>query len=421
VVCLGSIGGLQKKLRHIIYQCNFKIKEGKRKMSYNNEKNSGILKQDYDYFSHGLEGVAAFETSISYIDGKDGILIYRGIPIEELAKKSTYEETAYFLIYGSLPTKAELKKFSADLEAHISLNTEDIKWLKDFPVAAHPMDVLNTCVSLMSLPEGGDYEVGGESDLRAGIQIMGKIPSYIAAFDRIRKGKEPVPPDSKLSYAANFLWMLNGEKPKEKESKIMDLCLILHAEHGVCASTFGALVTSSTLADVYSSIVSAIGTLKGYLHGGANEQVIRMLERIGGPENVEKYISNVIKKKEKIMGFGHRVYKALDPRARILKKYARDLTDKRDEVLFKTALKVEELMEKKYGPKGIYPNVDFYSGFVYKALGIPTDLFTSIFAMARAAGWIAHILEYRESSRIFRPRGIYNGPVNVKYIPVKER
>jgi citrate synthase len=390
-------------------------------MSYNNEKNSGILKQDYDYFSHGLEGVAAFETSISYIDGKDGILIYRGIPIEELAKKSTYEETAYFLIYGSLPTKAELKKFSADLEAHISLNTEDIKWLKDFPVAAHPMDVLNTCVSLMSLPEGGDYEVGGESDLRAGIQIMGKIPSYIAAFDRIRKGKEPVPPDSKLSYAANFLWMLNGEKPKEKESKIMDLCLILHAEHGVCASTFGALVTSSTLADVYSSIVSAIGTLKGYLHGGANEQVIRMLERIGGPENVEKYISNVIKKKEKIMGFGHRVYKALDPRARILKKYARDLTDKRDEVLFKTALKVEELMEKKYGPKGIYPNVDFYSGFVYKALGIPTDLFTSIFAMARAAGWIAHILEYRESSRIFRPRGIYNGPVNVKYIPVKER
>jgi citrate synthase len=390
-------------------------------MNYKNKKIKGILKQDYQFFSHGLEGVAAFETSISYIDGTDGILIYRGIPIEELAEKSTYEETAYFLIYGSLPTKAELNKFSNDLENHISLDTEDIKWLKDFPVAAHPMDVLNTCVSLMSLPEGGDYEVGRQNDLKAGIQIMGKMPSIIAAFDRIRKGKEPIPPDNKLSYAANFLWMLNGEKPKEKEARILDLCLILHAEHGVCASTFATLVTSSTMADVYSSIVSGIGTLKGYLHGGANEQVIRMLERIGGPENVEKYLNEATKKKEKIMGFGHRVYKALDPRARILKNYARDLTRKRDEVLFKTALKVEEVMEKKFGPKGIYPNVDFYSGFVYKALGIPTDMFTSIFAIARSAGWIAHILEYRESSRIFRPRGIYSGPVNVKYIPVKAR
>jgi citrate synthase len=398
-----------------------KGKERKGIMDYESKKINSSLRQDYDFFSHGLEGVAAFETSISYIDGKDGILIYRGIPIEELAEKSTYEETAYFLINGNLPTKAELKKFSNDLEAHISLNTEDIKWLKDFPVAAHPMDVLNTCVSLMSLPEGGDYEVGSESELKAGIQIMGKMPSYIAAFNRIRKGKEPVPPDNKLSYAANFLWMLNGEKPKGKETRILDLCLILHAEHGVCASTFATLVTSSTLADVYSSIVSAIGTLKGYLHGGANEQVIRMLEKIGSPENVEKYINEATKKKEKIMGFGHRVYKALDPRARILKNYARDLTDKRDEVLFKTALKVEEVMEKKFGPKGIYPNVDFYSGFVYKALGIPTDMFTSIFAMARCAGWIAHILEYRESNRIFRPRGIYSGPVNVKYIPIEER
>ncbi len=390
-------------------------------MDYKNKKIKGVLKQDYQFFSHGLEGVAAFETSISYIDGKDGILIYRGIPIEELAEKSTYEETAYFLIYGSLPTKAELKNFSNNLEAHISLEPEDIKWLKDFPVAAHPMDVLNTCVSLMSLPEGGDYEVCRKSDLKAGIHIMGKIPSYIAAFDRIRKGKEPILPDNKLSYAANFLWMLNGEKPKEKEARILDLCLILHAEHGVCASTFATLVTSSTMADVYSSIVSGIGTLKGYLHGGANEQVIRMLERIGGPENVDKYINEATEKKEKIMGFGHRVYKALDPRARILKKYARDLTRKRDEVLFKTALRVEGVMEKKFGPKGIYPNVDFYSGFVYKALGIPTDMFTSIFAMARSAGWIAHILEYRESNRIFRPRGIYSGPVNVKYIPVKAR
>ena len=390
-------------------------------MDYENEKIDGVLKQDYAFFSHGLEGVAAFETAISYIDGKDGILIYRGIPIEELAEKSNYEETAYFLIYGSLPTVAELKDFSEDLESHISLNTDGIKWLKDFPVAAHPMDVLNTCVSLMSLPEGGNYEVCRESDLRAGIQIMGKMPSYVAAFNRIRKGKHPILPDSKLSYAANFLWMLNGEKPKEKEEKIMDLCLILHAEHGVCASTFATLVTSSTFSDVYSSIVSAIGTLKGYLHGGANEQVIRMLERIGSPENVEDYINEATKKKEKIMGFGHRVYKALDPRARILKEYARDLTGKRDEVLFKTALKLEEVMEKKFGPKGVYPNVDFYSGFVYKALGIPTDMFTSIFAMARCAGWIAHILEYRESSRIFRPRGIYSGPVNVKYIPIKER
>jgi len=390
-------------------------------MSYKKTDGRFNLRQEYDFFSHGLEGVAAFETSISYIDGKDGILIYRGIPIEELAEKSSFEETAYFLIYGSLPIEIELKKFAGDLENHISLNPQDIKWLKDFPVSAHPMDVLNTCVSLMSLSEGGDYEEGTENDLKAGIHIMGKMPSYIAAFDRIRQGKGPIPPDNKLSYAANFLWMLTGEKPEEKEARIMDLCLILHAEHGVCASTFGTLVTSSTFSDVYSSIVTAIGTLKGYLHGGANEQVIRMLEGIGGPENVEDYINEAMKEKKKIMGFGHRVYKALDPRARILKKYARDLTDKRDEILFKTALKVEEVMEKKFGPKGIYPNVDFYSGFVYKALGIPTDLFTSIFALARSAGWIAHILEYRESNRIFRPRGIYNGPVNVKYIPIEER
>jgi citrate synthase len=391
------------------------------KMDYKKTDHNLNLKQEYDYFSHGLEGVAAFETSISYIDGKDGVLIYRGIPIEELAEKSSFEETAYFLVHGSLPTEVELKRFSSDLENHISLNTQDIRWLKDFPVSAHPMDVLNTCVSLMGLPETGDYEVGTESDLRAGIHILGKMASYLAAFNRIRKGEGPILPDNKLSYAANFLWMLTGKKPKEKEVRIMDLCLILHAEHGVCASTFATLVTSSTFSDVYSSIVTAIGTLKGYLHGGANEQVIRMLEEIGGPENVEDYINEAMEKKKKIMGFGHRVYKALDPRARILKKYARDLTDKRDEVLFKTALKVEEIMEKKFGPKGVYPNVDFYSGFVYKALGIPTDMFTSIFALARSAGWIAHILEYRESNRIFRPRGIYNGPVNVKYIPINER
>jgi citrate synthase len=390
-------------------------------MGAENEKNKNVLKQDYAYFSRGLEGVAAFETEISYIDGKDGVLLYRGIPIEELAEKSTYEETAYFLIFGKLPKKTELEEFSRSLKSHISLNPEDIKWLKDFPVTAHPMDVINTCVSLMSLPEGGDYVVGKENDLRAGIQIIGKMPSYIAAFDRIRKGKGPIPPDDKLSFAANFLWMLNGQKPTEKESKIMDLCLILHADHEVCASTFATLVTCSTLPDMYSSIVSAIGTLKGYLHGGANEEVIQMLESIGGPENVEKYLNDAVKEKRKIMGFGHRVYKVLDPRARVLKKYAKELTGERDEILFKTALKVEEVMEKNYGPKGIYPNVDFYSGFVYRALGIPNDLFTSIFAMSRAAGWVAHILEYRESNRIFRPRGIYNGPVNAKYTPIEER
>jgi citrate synthase len=390
-------------------------------MGSENEKNKNVLKQDYAFFSRGLEGVAAFETSISYIDGKDGVLLYRGIPIEEMAEKSTYEETAYFLIYGNLPTRNQLEGFSRSLKSHISLNPEDIKWLKDFPVAAHPMDVINTCVSLMSLPEGGDYVVDKENDLRAGIRIIGKMPSYIAAFDRIRKGKEPIPPDDKLSLAANFLWMLNGRKPGEKESRVMDLCLILHADHEVCASTFATLVTCSTFSDMYSSIVSAIGTLKGYLHGGANEEVIQMLEKMGGPENVEKYINDAVNEKRKIMGFGHRVYKVIDPRARVLKRYAKELTGESDEILFKTALKVEEVMGKNYGPKGIYPNVDFYSGFVYKALGIPNDLFTSIFAMSRAAGWVAHILEYRESNRLFRPRGIYNGPVNAKYIPIEER
>ncbi len=372
-------------------------------------------------YSRGLEGVIAAITSLSRIDGDEGILIYRGIPIESLAENSTFEETTYFLLYGKLPTKKELDDFNSELKEYRALSEDEVDWIKKFPKDAHPMDALKTSVSLMGMSDPSGWQESKEANLKIAIKIIARIPSFVAAFDRIRNGREVVPADKDLSLAANFLYMLHGEVPDEGNARVLDVALILHADHGMNASTFGTMVTSSTLSDLYSSIITGIGTLKGPLHGGANEKVVAMLKEIGSPDKVEGAMKKALAERRKIMGFGHRVYKAYDPRARILKEYAKKLTGKEESLLVQTAIKVEEVMVRELSKKGIFPNVDFYSGFVYKYLGIPTDLFTPIFAMSRVSGWVAHVVEYREANRIFRPRAIYNGPVGVEYTPIDER
>lgn len=374
-------------------------------------------------YSRGLEGVIACITSMSRIDGEEGILIYRGMPIESMAENSTFEETTYFLLFGKLPNRDELDKFKEELKEFRKLEEQEIEWIENFPEDGHPMDALKTCVSLLGMeypPPPGEEETR-EDLVESGKRIIARIPSFIAAFDRMRNGKQILQPREDLDHAENFLYMLHGKEPDEQNAKVLDIALILHADHGINASTFATMVTSSTLADMYSSIVSGIGTLKGPLHGGANERVVAMLKKIGSPDKAEDFIMNAIKERKKIMGFGHRVYKAYDPRAKILKEYAKKLTDKEESQLVETAIKVEEVMIRELGKKGIFPNVDFYSGFAYKALGIPTDLFTPIFAMSRVTGWTGHVLEYRDSNRIFRPRAIYNGPVEEDYIPIDKR
>ncbi|MCK4527195.1 citrate synthase [candidate division WOR-3 bacterium] len=374
-------------------------------------------------YSRGLEGVSAAISAMSRIDGDDGILIYRGIPIEIMAENSTFEEATYFLLFGNLPNKKELDDFTTEMKEYRKLTSEEIEWIKNFPKGGHPMDALKTCVSYMGMEE--PPPPGEKQTLRGftknGKKIIARLPSFVAAFDRARNGKEILQPDNSLPHAANFLYMLHGEKPDEESAKILDLAFILHADHGMNASTFSTYVTSSTLSDIYSSIITGIGTLRGPLHGGANERVVAMLQQIGSPENAEDYIMKAIKEHKKIMGFGHRVYKAYDPRAKILKDYAKNLAGKEESKLVETAIKVEEIMMREVSKKGIFPNVDFYSGFAYKAIGIPTDLFTPIFAVSRVSGWVGHCIEYRQQNRIFRPRAIYNGPIDVEYTPMDER
>lgn len=372
-------------------------------------------------YSRGLEGVISSISAISRIDGEEGILIYRGISIESMADNSTFEETSYFLLFGKLPTKSELDDIDSKLKKNRVLSNEEINWIKNFPKDAHPMDALKTSVSLMGMSDPSGWQEPSEANREIGIKIIAKLPSFAAAFDRVRNSKEIIPSHKDLPLAANFLYMLHGEVPEENNARVLDVALILHADHGMNASTFATMVTSSTLSDLYSSIITGIGTLKGPLHGGANERVVAMLKEIGSPDNVEEFMMKALEERRKIMGFGHRVYKAYDPRARILKEYAKKLTGKEESVLVQTALKVEEVMLRELSKKGIYPNVDFYSGFVYKHLGIPTDFFTPIFAMSRVSGWVGHVVEYREANRIFRPRAIYNGPIDMEYTPIEKR
>ena len=373
-------------------------------------------------YSKGLEGVIAALSSISYIDGSNGRLIYRGIPIEMLAKYSTYEETAYLLLNGELPRKDALDEFSSKLRKYRNLPEKVEECLLELPPNPHPMDILKVAVAHSGLYDPDQHLSCREGAVDKVIRIVAQIPTMIAYYHRARMGKEVVPPDPELGHAENFLYMLHGKKPDKEEARIFDVALILHAEHGLNASTFAAMVTASTLSDINSAIVSAIGTLKGPLHGGANERVLKMLEEIGSPDRVEEYVLNALREKRRIMGFGHRVYKTYDPRARILKEYAEYLSEKHgDRKWISIGEKIEEVMIRELGKKGIFPNVDFYSGIVYSFLGIPRDLFTPVFAMARSVGWAAHVCEYVQNNRIFRPRAYYIGPDYVEYVPIEKR
>ncbi len=373
-------------------------------------------------YQPGLEGIPVAKSSVSFVDGKLGILEYRGIDIEELAQKSTFLETAYLLIWGKLPTKEELTAFQEDINNHRRIKYHIRDMMKCFPESGHPMDALQTSAAALGLFYSRRALAKEEYIHDAVVRLLAKIPTMVAAFAQMREGNDPVKPNEHLNYSANFLYMLTEKEPEPLEARIFDVCLMLHAEHTMNASTFSAMVTASTLTDPYAVVASAVGTLAGPLHGGANEEVLSMLEEIGSVENVRPYIEKCIENKEKIMGFGHRVYKVKDPRAKILQQLAErlfELTGHDD--YYDIALEVEKVVAEKLGAKGIYANVDFYSGLVYRKLGIKTDLFTPMFAISRVAGWLAHWKEQLVVNRIFRPTQVYVGVHNREYIPIEER
>jgi citrate synthase len=373
-------------------------------------------------YKPGLEGIPVTQSAISYVDGQQGILEYRGIRIEELAQSSTFIETAYLLIWGGLPSQKELDDFEYQIRHHRRLKYRIRDMMKCFPEGGHPMDALQACAAALGL----FYSKRALDDpiyiQNAVVRLMAKIPTMVAAFQLMRKGNDPVQPRDDLGYAANFLYMLKEQEPDPLAARIFDVCLTLHAEHTINASTFSAMVTASTLTDPYAVVASAVGTLAGPLHGGANEEVIAMLDEIGTVANVRPFIDDCITHKKKIMGFGHRVYKVKDPRATILQKLAEQLFEKfgTDEY-YDIAVEMEQVVTERLGHKGVYPNIDFYSGLVYRRLGIPTDLFTPIFAIARVAGWLAHWKEQIAENRIFRPTQIYTGAHEQRYVPLYER
>ena len=369
----------------------------------------------------GLEGIVAANSGICWIDGDAGVLAYRGIDIHDLAEHSTFEETTYLLWHGTLPTKAELEAFSKQLAAARQLPPQILDLLRSFPKTATPMEVLRTAVSALSFYDADEKAVDHDSNVRKAFDLTAQIAMLVAAFDRIRKGKDLVAADPTLSHAGNFLWMLTTEKPTETATRAFDMALILHADHELNASTFAARVIAATLADVHSAITGAIGALKGPLHGGANEAVMRMLFEIDkeGADPVE-YVKKMLAKKKKISGFGHRVYHTEDPRATHLRKMSEDLGRSASSAKwFEMSRKIELFIGEE---KKLNANVDFYSASTYTTLGIDLDLFTPIFAVSRIAGWAAHVIEQLEDNRLIRPRAEYIGPeYPAKYIPVGER
>jgi citrate synthase len=365
----------------------------------------------------GLEGIVAAASSISSII--DGVLTYRGINIDDLAENASFEEVAYLLWYGKLPSRAELDKLQQQLDEYAAVPNAVLEGIKLYPKDTNSMAALRTAISSLALYDPAANDMSPEANQLKAIKLQAQLPTIVAAFSRIREGKEPVAPKKGVSIAHNFLYMLTGNEPAEVAVKALDQALVLHADHELNASTFAARVTVATLSDIYSGITSAIGALKGPLHGGANEAVMVMLEEIGSFANVESYINNALANKQKIMGFGHRVYKNGDPRAKHLQQMSRELGKLKGNMeLYEMSVKIEELVT---GQKGLKPNVDFYSASVYTALEIPRDLFTPIFAISRLSGWSAHILEQYQDNRLIRPRADYVGPVNAKYVPIEQR
>lgn len=365
----------------------------------------------------GLEGIVATTSSISSI--VDGVLTYRGYDIDDLAENASFEETAYLLWFGKLPTSAELAALRRDLCSFAPIPEQVIEQMKLYPKDTNTMAALRTAVSSLALYDEDSDDMSREANEVKSVKLQAQLPTVVAALARIRKGLEPVAPKEGASIAENFLYMLWGEQPDIVSVKALDAALVLHADHELNASTFAGRVTVATLSDIYSGVTSAIGALKGPLHGGANEAVMKMLEEIGSLDAVETYVRGKLERREKIMGFGHRVYKNGDPRAKHLMKMSLELgTMKGDTTLYDMSIKIEELIT---GQKGLKPNVDFYSASVYTQLGIERELFTPIFAISRVSGWTAHILEQYGDNRIIRPRAEYTGLVEQKYVAIEQR
>ncbi len=371
--------------------------------------------------SKGLEGIVATTSSICYIDGDAGVLSYRGIDIHELAEHSSFEETTYLLWFGNLPSRDELKTFSADLAKGRALDSRIIDLLRCVPTSASPMEVLRTAVSLLSLYDADESEVTHDANVRKAFRLTSQISMIVALFDRIRKGKDLIEADQTLSHAANFLWMLNGEKPSDTATRAFDVALILHADHELNASTFAARVIAATLADMHSAIAGAIGALKGPLHGGANEATMRLLYAIDAAgEDPVDHVRRLFTEKKKISGFGHRVYHTEDPRATHLRRMSEDLGRSAGSTKwFDMSKKIEAFVKQE---KKLNANVDFYSASTYTTLGIDIDLFTPIFAISRIAGWAAHVIEQHDDNRLIRPRADYVGSTYPSpYVSLEQR
>ena len=368
----------------------------------------------------GLEGVIALESELSFIDGQKGELVYRGYDIHDLAENASFEEVIHLLWEGELPTQAELDRLNKQLREARELPSEIIDFLRQTPSDAHPMAVLRSAVSALAHYDDETEDMDPEANRRKATRLLARMPAIIAAFARLRDGKEPVEPLSDGSTAHNFLYMLNGEEPGEAAEETFDVCLVLHADHGLNASTFTSRVIGSTLSDLYSAVTGAIGALKGPLHGGANVEVMKMLRDIhSSSKDPVQYVNDRLDEGERVMGFGHRVYKTMDPRAAILREMVGELSEERDArhwYDYQTAI-----METMKQEKGLDPNVDFFSASVYYMLGIDIDLFTTIFALSRTTGWSAHLLEQWSANRLIRPRAEYVGEMGKTVTPIAER
>ncbi len=370
-------------------------------------------------FSKGLEGIVAGQSAICYIDGQKGQLICRGISIDELATNATFEEIIYLLWHGTLPKKDDLIRLQKELSVNRGLPDQIIAFIKSVPKNANPMDVLRTAVSFLGIYDEEAKDNSIEANWRKSVRLVAKLPTIVANFHTLRQNGDYIKPDSSLGQAANFLYMLNGVEPGETASRTFDCALVLHADHEFNASTFSARVTAATLSDMYSSMTSAIGTLKGPLHGGANEEVMDMLLKIKTLNNIEAYLQRMFSQKKKVPGFGHRVYKVEDPRAKHLRQFSKRLGETIGNLKwYEMSEKIAEYVKKE---KNLVPNVDFYSASTYYYLGIPVNLFTPIFAMSRVAGWTAHVMEQYSDNRLIRPVSEYTGPHDVHFVPIENR
>jgi len=369
--------------------------------------------------AYGLAGVVVDDSAISVVDGQRSTLVYRGYTIEDLAEHSSFDEVAYLIWFGTLPTALQLNELVRQMAAHRSLSVEMLGELEHHPPGSQPMAVLRTATSMMGVLDPRAESPLADTNRDIAIELTARMGSVVAAFHRQRIGEAYVPPDPGLSHAANFLFMLQGKRPPEMFDRVFDICLVLHADHGYNASTFAGRVTASTLSDLYSAVVSAIGTLRGPLHGGANTAVMRMLLEIEHPDRAIAYVKDLLARKQKVMGFGHRVYRTGDPRAHLLRKWSRQIGESTGNTRWADmSEKIEEFLLTE---KGLMCNVDFYSASVYHMMGIPLDLYTPIFAMSRVVGWTAHILEQFDNNKLIRPMHNYTGPMHLTYEPVEKR